>query len=170
MFRVEDLAQYFWSSFLGKYPLVTKSANSSMIPFALGNVSNIVAAADENGNVYVWKDVESIKENIGLNLIGHASAIHSVQFTKDDKRLITFGQQDLCVLQWRINPIEQVDADGRANDGAVKDGIRIVIEDDSLINELNFCFSSQQRDTETKEDQGVLIRGSNNITTNKVLA
>ena len=78
MFRVEDLAQYFWSSFVGKYPLVTKSANSTMIPFALGNVSNIAAAADENGNVYVWKDVESIREHIGVNMTGHASAINNV--------------------------------------------------------------------------------------------
>jgi uncharacterized protein (UPF0210 family) len=69
-----------------------------MIPFALGNVSNIAAAADENGNVYVWKDVESIREHIGVNMTGHASAINNVQFTKDDKRLISFGSQDLCVL------------------------------------------------------------------------
>jgi WD40 repeat protein len=106
MFRVEDLAQYFWSSFNGRYPLVTKSANSSMVPFALGHNSNIVAAADENGNLHVWKDVESIKENIGLNLVGHASAIHSVLFTNDDKRMVSFGTSDLCVLQWRIAPLE----------------------------------------------------------------
>lgn len=75
MFRVEDLSQYFWSSFIGKYPLVTKSANSNMLPFILGNVTNLVVAADDNGNVHLWKDVESIKENIGLNLAGHASTI-----------------------------------------------------------------------------------------------
>jgi hypothetical protein len=49
-----------------------------MIPFALGNVSNIAAAAEENGNVYVWKDVESIREHIGVNMTGHASAINNV--------------------------------------------------------------------------------------------
>ena len=62
-----------------------------MLPFALGNVSNIVAAADENGNLFIWKDVETIKENIGLNLTGHASAIQSLEFTRDDKRMITLG-------------------------------------------------------------------------------
>ena len=91
MFRIEDLSQYFWSSFLGKYPLVTKTANTNMLPFALGNVSNIVAAADENGNLFIWKDVETIKENIGLNLTGQASAIQSLEFTRDDKRMITLG-------------------------------------------------------------------------------
>ena len=62
-----------------------------MLPFALGHISNIFTAADENGNVYMWKDVESVKENIGLNLVGHASAIQSVMFTKDDKRMISMG-------------------------------------------------------------------------------
>ena len=46
-----------------------------MLPFILGNVTNLVVAADDNGNVHLWKDVESIKENIGLNLAGHASTI-----------------------------------------------------------------------------------------------
>ena len=37
------------------------------MPIALGNLSNIVAAGDEHGNIYLWKDVESIKENISNN-------------------------------------------------------------------------------------------------------
>lgn len=40
-----------------------------MIPISLGNLSNLIATGDENGNVYVWKAVESIKDNIGMNLI-----------------------------------------------------------------------------------------------------
>jgi len=138
-----------------------------MLPFALGNVTNLVAAPDENGNVHLWKDVENIKENIGVNLAGHASPIHSIHFTKDDKRIVTFGTQDLCIMQWRINPIEQVEGDGRPED---KKDTQIVLDEDALINELNYCYSAVQHETETKDDQGILVRGSNNITTNKVLA
>lgn len=46
-----------------------------MIPIALGNLSNLVAAGDENGNVFLWKSVENIKDNIGLNFTGHTSPV-----------------------------------------------------------------------------------------------
>ena len=48
---------------------------SAMIPIALGNLSNIVASGDENGNVYVWRSVEAIKDNVGVNLTGHTAHI-----------------------------------------------------------------------------------------------
>jgi hypothetical protein len=60
MYKPEDLSLCFWSSWQSKFPLVTKKANSQMMPIALGNQSNMVAAGDENGNVFFWKDVESI--------------------------------------------------------------------------------------------------------------
>jgi hypothetical protein len=31
----------------------------------------MVAAGDENGNVYLWCNGEAVKENIGVNLKGH---------------------------------------------------------------------------------------------------
>ena len=65
MFKVEDLASCFWSSFSSRYPLVTKAQNSNLLPIVLGNTSNIVISADENGNTFFWKDVESVKEHIG---------------------------------------------------------------------------------------------------------
>ncbi len=81
MFRVEDLAQCFWSNWVGRYPLVTKSQTSGLIPIALGNQSNVVAAGDENGNIYFWRDTESVKEHIGVNLTGHSSPLQRIQFT-----------------------------------------------------------------------------------------
>lgn len=60
---------------MGRYPLITKSASTSMIPICLGNLTNMVSAGDENGNIYLWKSVESIKENVGLNFSGHTSLI-----------------------------------------------------------------------------------------------
>jgi len=46
-----------------------------MMPIVLGNLSNIVAAGDENGNIYIWKDVENIKENIGNNFVTHTTIV-----------------------------------------------------------------------------------------------
>lgn len=69
-----------------------------MIPIALGNLSNMVAAGDENGNIFFWKGVESIKDNIGLNFTGHTSHVQRIELTIDDKRLLSVGLNDstLC--------------------------------------------------------------------------
>jgi len=75
MFRVEDLSQCFWSTWLGRYPLVTKASNSNLLPIAVGNVSNIVTAGDEYGNVYFWNDVESVRPHIGVNILAHMSPV-----------------------------------------------------------------------------------------------
>lgn len=55
--------------------MITKSPTSAMVPIALGNLSNMVASGDENGNVYVWRSVEAVKDNIGVNLTGHTAHI-----------------------------------------------------------------------------------------------
>jgi hypothetical protein len=65
-----------------------------MMPIALGNLSNVVAAGDENGNLYVWKDVEAIKENVGNNFLTHTSNLQKIEFTIDDRRIITLGSND----------------------------------------------------------------------------
>lgn len=64
MYKPEDLSSTFWSSYLARFPLISKSTNSQMMPIALGNLSNFSTAGDESGNIYFWKDVEAIKENI----------------------------------------------------------------------------------------------------------
>jgi len=67
MYKPEDLSSCFWSHWNSKFPTITKTANSPMMPIVLGNVSNMVAAGDDHGNIYLWKDIESIKEHIGNN-------------------------------------------------------------------------------------------------------
>ena len=109
MFRVEDLAQCFWTSWLGRYPLVTKASNTNLLPIALGNISNLVTAGDENGNVYLWKDVESIKEHIGVNLNGHMAPVQRIQLTADDSRLLSLGSTDSSLMQWKISPINEIE-------------------------------------------------------------
>lgn len=76
-----------------------------MTPISLGNLSNLVASGDENGNVYVWRSVDAIRENIGVNLTGHTAHIQRVELTVDDKRLLTIGMTDQTLCQWKINAI-----------------------------------------------------------------
>ena len=57
----------------------------------------MVAAGDEYGNLYVWKDIESVHENIGCNFEMHTSCISRLDFTPDDKRLISVGEKDQCI-------------------------------------------------------------------------
>jgi hypothetical protein len=41
----------------------------------------MVLAGDENGNIYFWRDAESIKEHVGINLPGHTSALQRLVLT-----------------------------------------------------------------------------------------
>ena len=54
----------------------------------------MVVAGDENGNIFLWKNVENIKENVGVNFTGHTSQIYRIELTTDDKRLLSLGQND----------------------------------------------------------------------------
>ena len=65
-----------------------------------------MCAGDENGNVFLWKDLESIKNNIGVNLTGHTSMLTRFGLSKDDSKLLTLGQNDQAMLQWKITPVE----------------------------------------------------------------
>lgn len=91
MYKPEDLQKTFWSSWNSKFPTLTKTANSPMMPMVVGNSSNIVVAADEYGNINLWKDIESIKEHIGNNFQSHTSAVQRLELTIDDKRLVSIG-------------------------------------------------------------------------------
>jgi hypothetical protein len=178
MYKPEDLSSCFWSSWLSKFPLITKSANSQMMPIALGNLSNIVAAGDENGNVYVWRDVESIKENIGNNFVTHTANVQKVEFTLDDKRLISLGQNDQSMCQYKVKPIyyqeSQINLKRGVNEISQNYGIQKIVlhpvDDETLILELNYCFQIQSRKTDNIQDQTALVRGSNNSTVNRIHA
>jgi WD40 repeat protein len=65
-----------------------------MMPIALGNVSNMVVSGDENGIISIWKDIDSIKENIGCNFNYHTSSVMRIELTPDDRRLISIGAAD----------------------------------------------------------------------------
>ena len=88
---------------------MTKAANSNLLPISLGNLSNIVTAGDDYGNVYFWKDVDSVKSHIGINLLGHMSPVQRLELTRDDARLVTMGASDNSVMQWKISPIEEIE-------------------------------------------------------------
>jgi len=94
LYQIEDVANNFWSTWQGRYPLITKQATSSMVPITIGNRSNMVAAGDENGNLFLWKNADCVKENVGLNFTGHTSLIYRIEFTNDDRRLLTMGMND----------------------------------------------------------------------------
>lgn len=88
----DSISNLYWSSWQGKFPLITQSLLSGTMPVVLGNVSNIVVAGDDNGNIYHYKDVECIKDNIGNNYSCHSSNVCEIELTGDDSKLITLGQ------------------------------------------------------------------------------
>jgi WD40 repeat protein len=137
-----------------------------------------VVAGDENGNVYLWRDTESIKEHIGTNLTGHAAPLSRLQLTQDDKRLLSIAGNDHCLFQWKVAPVEQkIDVDAHKREKKnVQIENKIVLDDDSLINELNFCFQNALVDSDVETsvqgvtDNGILIRGCNNSAINRLNA
>lgn len=110
MFKPEDLSHCFWSHWIGRYPHNTQTGSSGgLVPVALGNKSNIVVAGDENGNVYLWRDSESVRDHIGVNLTGHSSSLQRIQLTEDDKRILSLGHDDQCLFQWKVTHVVQKD-------------------------------------------------------------
>ena len=134
-FRVEDVAQKFWNQWQCRYTLTPKTPNSPMVPICAGNQSNVVVAGDEYGNLYFWKDPEEVKENVSCNFTGHASQVQKVELTADDSHLMSMGLNDNTVLQWRLSLMHEESGLGKRRGG------RMRIYDDTLINELNFCFA-----------------------------
>jgi hypothetical protein len=84
-----------------------------MIPIALGNLSNLACSGDENGNVFVWRSVDAVRDNIGVNLTGHTAHVQRMELTVDDKRLLSLGMTDQTLLQWKIDSILDTDDDGK---------------------------------------------------------
>lgn len=58
----------------------------------------MVTAGDDYGNVYFWKDVDSVKPHIGVNLLSHMCPVQRIELTKDDTRLLTLGSSDQSVV------------------------------------------------------------------------
>lgn len=156
------------------------------MPICLGNNTNVTFSGDENGNIYLWKDFESIREDVGVNLTGHSAPISRISLTPDDKRLFSIGVNDRCLFQWKVGTVEQRPTPNSAvnivkaqaePETDIQD--KIFVSDESLVNEINYCFvQTQQENTEqepqpiaeTGTDNGVLIRGCNNSVMNRLQA
>jgi hypothetical protein len=88
-----------------------------MVPISLGNLSNLVASGDENGNIYVWRSVDAVKDNVGVNLTGHTAHIQRVELTLDDRRLLSVGMTDQTLCQWKIASISDEEQTAGMVDG-----------------------------------------------------
>lgn len=160
MYKPDDLSTCFWSHWVSKYPLITKSPKSIMMPMVLGNQSNMVAAGDEYGNVFVWRDVESIKDHIGCNFLSHTSNVERLELTADDKRLISMGQSDHCICQFKLKPLhhqeQQVNLKRGVAEVQAAIGLHKIVlhpvADETLILELNYCYQIIHRKTDQIQD------------------
>ena len=142
----------------------------------LENKSNIVVSGDEFGILNIWKNSDSVKENVGNSFNGHGSHIQKTDILGNDSKIITMGLSDRTVWQWRIEFLYDENFRGlekpTEKDKAQKNKIYIddiKIQDDSLINELNYSFASQNQ-KEKFSDSAVLIRASTSKIINKILA
>jgi len=67
MTSLDDVVKLYWNHWESKFSLITKNPNSAMIPITVGHQSNIVSTGDEFGNVMIYTNPESLRNNIGSN-------------------------------------------------------------------------------------------------------
>jgi len=115
-FKVEDVAQCFWSSWSQAYPLFTKPPCQPQVPIALANTTNAVFLGDERGNLYVWKSLESLQQNTGSCFSPHASLVAKLALTQDDSALLSLGASDGTVCQWKLQKLQENEVGGEEAD------------------------------------------------------
>jgi enoyl-[acyl-carrier-protein] reductase (NADH) len=73
----------------------------------------------------------------------------------DDKRLLSMGLTDQTLCQWKIDSIMEEEnmgmGEGVSEERMKKRSARINMDDESLINELNFCYSDQTTTSSTQQ-------------------
>jgi len=87
-------------------PAQTCSPRDSL---SLGNTSNCLICGDENGNVYLFKAIEDIKNNIGPSFAAHTSPVQDVDFTMDDSKFFSVGSSDRTMILWRLDKLQEGD-------------------------------------------------------------
>jgi hypothetical protein len=71
--------------------------------------------------------------------------------TKEDSRIVSLGAFDEALLQWKIDTIDPIytnaetlhPGEDKQNKEAAELFSKIELTDDSLINELNYCYSEK---------------------------
>ena len=177
MSRIEDVIQIYWNEWNGRFSLITKNNKSEMIPVILGSRSNMVVCGDEFGHIHIWKNSESVKNNIGGDYTSHGSQIQKIALFGDATgKIVSMGLNDRTVCQWKVEFLYDENTKGlerpteKDKDQKQKHYIdNIKIADDSLINELNYAYASQSL-REKFSDSAVLIRASTSKIINKILA
>ncbi|KRW98348.1 WD40-repeat-containing domain [Pseudocohnilembus persalinus] len=74
--------------------------------FPVGNKApqnyHLLATGDDYSRVNVFKYPSIQKGSKCITNRGHSSHVTNVKFTKDDKRIISTGGEDQCVMQWKV--------------------------------------------------------------------
>ncbi|XP_071963508.1 77 kDa echinoderm microtubule-associated protein-like isoform X2 [Antedon mediterranea] len=71
---------------------------------ARSNNSNILATGDDFGKVKLFKYPSNRPKSASNAFSGHSSHVTSVDFFKDDSKLISTGGKDMSCIQWKIEP------------------------------------------------------------------
>lgn len=72
-----------------------------MLPAAFGKRMNGVIMSDEQGNIFLWKDKDSMINNCGSYLKGHSSLISQFVEAKNIPFFFSLGNADHTLLEWK---------------------------------------------------------------------
>ncbi len=63
----------------------------------------LVAVGNDNGKVGLYNYPCTIKSSDFVEGKGHSSHVTNVRWTKDDRRIISVGGEDQCLMYWKVN-------------------------------------------------------------------
>ena len=100
--RIEDVIQVYWNEWNCRFSLITKNNKTEMILLLFEIKATMVVSGDEFGILNIWKNSESVKENVENSFNGHGSHIIKTDILGNDSKIITMGLSDRTVWQWII--------------------------------------------------------------------
>eukprot|EP01050_Picozoa_sp_SAG11_P012355 SAG11_NODE_1367_length_5098_cov_4.225445_7_plen_299_part_00 len=74
---------------------------------AAGRGEEFLAAADDNGKVWLFNFPCVIEDAPGHAHKGHASHVAGVTFTNDDRRVLSVGGHDRSLFQWKTHGVQK---------------------------------------------------------------
>ena len=129
--KLQDISGIDWRNWNARHAVTTSGKNIVMLPTTCANTTTAIVSGDETGQLFVWKNVDCIKEKVLCgNYTAHSTKIQRISFSTDDKYLATIGINDSMICIWRTKPFfTEMESSSS-------------ITELSLINEANYSFES----------------------------
>lgn len=81
--KIQDNEKFDVANAVLRYPLFDEKNYSKWNTFVCGQEQKFIAGGDENGLLYLWKDIDQLKQNCGIALRSHCSRITDIKVSSN---------------------------------------------------------------------------------------